>query len=117
MDRSSQAVVCHRCGRGFVRTPAYRNFLARRGIKVRVPVLCMTCFLKTGPMPKQKGEVKWFDSRKRYGFIVSRAGEEVFVHQQQILAGDDANLHEGQDVRFHVHDTFKGPEALNVEAL
>jgi CspA family cold shock protein len=77
----------------------------------------VTCFLKAGPLPKQKGEVKWFDPRKRYGFIVTEEGEDVFVHQHQILGSDAAKPHEGQMVRFHVQQSSKGPEALNVELL
>jgi CspA family cold shock protein len=80
-------------------------------------MLCTTCFLKIGPLPKQKGEVKWFSPRKRYGFIVTNDGEDVFVHQQQILNKAGKHPHEGQGVRFHVHQTPKGPEALNVELM
>lgn len=80
-------------------------------------MLCMTCFLKAGPVRKQQGEVKWFNARKRYGFIVTREGEDVFVHQHQILGGKGRNLHEGQTVRFHVQRSPKGPEALNVELM
>jgi cold shock CspA family protein len=34
--------------------------------------------MKTGPWPKQQGQVKWFNSRKRYGFIAAEEGEEIF---------------------------------------
>ncbi len=115
MSSLSQSVVCQRCGRGYVVTGNYRSFLARRGVNVKVPVLCMTCFLKTGPLPKQQGEVKWFNSRKRYGFIASKDGDDVFLHQTQILEGQQNAPDEGQKVRFHVYRSPKGPEALNVE--
>jgi CspA family cold shock protein len=115
MTAPTHTVVCRRCGRGFVLTSAYESFLARRGVKVQVPVLCMTCFLKTGPWPKRRGEVKWFNPHKRYGFIVSEEGQDVFVHEQQILAGRDPT--EGQGVKFHLHYSPKGPEALNVELI
>ena len=104
MSNQPQATVCQRCGRAFVLTTAYCDFLARRGTKVKVPVLCMACFLRAGPWPKQQGQVKWFSSRKRYGFIVTGEGQET---QPQ----------EGQEVLFHAHDTAKGPEALNVELV
>lgn len=38
MPGRPQAVVCQRCGRGFVLTSTYRDFLQRRGVKVVVPV-------------------------------------------------------------------------------
>jgi CspA family cold shock protein len=98
-------------------TTTYRDFLARRGARVVRPVLCPTCFLKAGPLPKQEGEVKWFNPRKHYGFIVTTEGDEVFFHERQILPSAQHAPEEGQTVRFHLHYPRKGPEALNVEVL
>jgi CspA family cold shock protein len=61
--------------------------------------------------------VKWFNPRKRYGFIVAEEGEEVFFHQRQILGGNEEEASEGQAVEFHVRDTLKGLEALNIELI
>jgi len=115
MPDQVRVIVCQRCGRGFVLTRTYCDYLTRWGIEVVVPVLCPTCFIKTGPLPKQRGEVKWFSPRKHYGFIVTGEGDQIFFHQRQILGGDEAGAREGQGVLFHVRDTAKGPEALNVE--
>jgi CspA family cold shock protein len=106
--------VCQRCGRGFIVTESYLDFLARHGAKIKVPMLCMTCFVKAGPLPKQQGEVKWFNRKKRYGFITAEGGEEVFVHERQILNSQGSTPREGQHVRFHRGHSRKGPEALNV---
>ena len=116
MATENRAATCQRCGSGFVLTPSYLDLLSRRGAQVIRPVLCPTCFLSKGPMPKRHGRVKWFNSRKNYGFLVTDEGEEVFVHQHQILDGAP-DLNEGQEVRFHVRYPFKGPEALNVEVV
>jgi CspA family cold shock protein len=115
MPKQLQVVVCQRCGRGFVLTPTYVDLRARRGAEVVVPVLCPSCFLREGPLPKQRGRVKWFDPRRRYGFIITEEGEEVFFHQQQILRGNGKEASEGQTAWFHVRYSAKGPEALNVE--
>jgi CspA family cold shock protein len=115
MSNSSESVVCQRCGRGYVMTDAYLDFLRRRGVKVKVPIQCMTCFLKDGPLLKQRGEIKWFNPRKRYGFIATDGGREIFVHQKQILNDEMNRLREGQAVWFHEHQSLKGPEAWNVE--
>jgi CspA family cold shock protein len=95
----------------------YLDFLARRGAKVVEPVLCMTCFLKVGPLPKQHGKVKWFSARRHYGFIATGEGEEVFFHQHQLLEGDVDEPHRGQTALFHVRYAAQGPEALNVELV
>jgi len=78
-------------------------------------VLCTTCFLKGGPLPKRRGKVKWFSPHKHYGFITTGEGEEVFFHQHQLLGGKE--VREGQMARFHVRYSVKGPEALNVELV
>jgi CspA family cold shock protein len=115
MSNQARSFVCQHCGRGLVLVDSYVNFLAQRGVRVKVPVLCMTCFLKTGPLPKQSGRVKWFDQRKRHGFITTTEGKDVFVHQQQILGNSKNQPRKGQKVLFHQRYAVKGPEALNVE--
>ncbi|MFX0099806.1 MAG: cold-shock protein [Candidatus Hodarchaeota archaeon] len=68
-----------------------------------------------------EGTVKWFNSRKGYGFITpsDAAGEEgsdVFVHYSNISAdeGEYKSLNEGDEVEFEVQPGQKGPEAINV---
>ena len=63
-----------------------------------------------------KGTVKWFNSRKGYGFITSEEGGDVFVHYTA-LAGDDdqyKTLNENDKVEFDVVEGQKGPQASNV---
>jgi cold shock CspA family protein len=115
MSNQHQAATCQRCGRGFVLTTTYRDFLIKRGVRVVTPMLCMTCFVKAGPLPKQRGKVKWFNPYKHYGFIITGKGEEVFFHQHQLLKGNE--VHKGQTAQFHVRYSMKGPEALNVELV
>jgi len=117
MSQESLTAICQRCGRGFVLTPNHLDFISKRGIKVNVPVLCLTCFLSKGPLPKRRGKVKWFNSRKQYGFIVTREGTEVFFHQQQLLEQQKKEPQEGQIALFHIRQAHKGPEALNVELV
>jgi CspA family cold shock protein len=109
--------VCHQCGRGFIFTDSYRELLAQRNINVKVPVSCVTCFRKRGPVPKEEGTIKWFSARKNYGFIVTDAGRDVFLHRNQILDDADVLPRKGQRVLFHIHNAAKGPEALNAELV
>lgn len=117
MSTKLQSITCQRCGSGFVFTRTYHDLLVRRGVKEITPLLCPTCFLVDGPFPKQRGEVKWFNPRKQYGFIATEEGEQVFFHQKQILNDNNAVPREGQIVHFHLHYPPKGPEALNVELV
>jgi CspA family cold shock protein len=77
----------------------------------------MNCFLKAGPLPKQRGTVKWFNPRKHYGFIVTGEGDDVFFHQSELLGNNTNLLREGQMTQFHVRHSVKGPEAVNVELV
>ncbi len=117
MSSSTRAATCQECGSGYILTSSYTDLLERRQVHVVVPVLCPTCFLTKGPMPKQQGKVKWFNPEKQYGFIIADTGEELFFHQEQLLSRHHHDLKGGQTVRFHVHYPVKGPEALNVELM
>ena len=114
MSTQLQAIICQRCGRGFVLTQNYCDMLVRWGMKVVVPPLCPTCLLKVGPLPKQSGQVKWFDTSKHYGFILTEEGEEVFFHERQVCE-DNGCPSKGQEVRFDLGRSSKGLEAMNVE--
>jgi cold shock CspA family protein len=117
MANQYQVVTCQQCGIGFMVTRNYRAFLERWDAQVIEPVQCLSCFLSAGPMPKQEGQVKWFNTRRKYGFIVSKNDQDVFFHQDQILRSHGAKPREGQSARFHVRYALKGPEALNVELV
>jgi cold shock protein len=50
-----------------------------------------------------KGTVKWFDSRKGFGFIQPEAGgKDVFVHISAVERAGLSTLSEGQQVSFDV---------------
>ena len=72
---------------------------------------------------KKTGTVKWFNSRKGYGFITpddSEGDTDVFVHYTAIKVESDDQyraLNEGEKVIFDVSDGKKGPEARNVEKV
>jgi CspA family cold shock protein len=64
------------------------------------------------------GKVKWFDSKKGFGFIEAEDGSgDVFVHYADISGEGYRTLHEGERVQFDVEDTPKGRKATNVVKL
>jgi CspA family cold shock protein len=61
-----------------------------------------------------EGKVKWFNTRKGYGFISSDDGKDIFVHYSNITAEGYKTLAEGDPVTFDVVDGEKGLRAENV---
>ena len=66
-----------------------------------------------------KGHVKWFDHRKRYGFIQRNDGlKDVFVHQNEFRSTADVPwLRDGDAVEFEIEQTPKGTSAVDVIVL
>ena len=61
------------------------------------------------------GIVKWFSSKKGYGFIVPDDGDkDLFVHHSDIKMDGYVTLDEGQKVEFEIGQGEKGPHATNV---
>lgn len=60
------------------------------------------------------GTVKWFDSKKGYGFILDEAGKDIFVHYSSIAGDGFRSLKDGDQVEFDLVESGKGPQAQNV---
>ena len=64
-----------------------------------------------------KGKVKWFDSKKGYGFITGEDGKEVFVHYSGIVKDGFKALNEKQEVEYELGEGSKGIQAINVKVV
>ena len=62
----------------------------------------------------EKGNVKWFNGEKGFGFIEREGGDDVFVHFSAIQGEGFKTLEEGQAVTFDVEQGQRGPQASNV---
>lgn len=62
-----------------------------------------------------KGNVKWFNDAKGYGFISRPDGPDVFVHHTAIIGEGYRTLSEGQEVEFDIMEGPKGLQAANVK--
>ncbi len=60
------------------------------------------------------GKVKWFDSKKGFGFILGEDGSDIFVHYSNISMEGFRNLNEGQEVQYELYEGDKGPHAKDV---
>ena len=64
------------------------------------------------------GKVKWFNSKKGYGFIRANEGDkDIFVHYTSIKGDGFKSLVEGEDVQFELLEGPKGLQAQNVSRL
>jgi CspA family cold shock protein len=61
-----------------------------------------------------RGQVKWFDPKKGFGFIVGPAGQDVFVHFSQIEGDGFRSLKDGEDVEYDLIEGDKGFSAQTV---
>jgi CspA family cold shock protein len=65
-----------------------------------------------------RGEVKWFNNAKGWGFIVPEGGgEDIFVHFSSIHGTGYKTLVPGQLVTYDVENGERGLHASNVVAL
>lgn len=65
-----------------------------------------------------RGEVKWFNNAKGWGFIVPEGGgEDIFVHFSSIHGTGYKTLVPGQIVNYEVTTGERGLHASNVVAL
>ena len=63
------------------------------------------------------GRVKWFDSKKGYGFITAENSKEIFVHFSVIAKEGFKSLNEGQTVEFEIGTGAKGEQAIHVTVV
>ena len=62
-----------------------------------------------------KGKIKWYNSRKGYGFIEGEDKKDIFVHRNSIP--DGTYLNEGDQVEYEIEDSDKGPQATKIKKL
>jgi len=65
-----------------------------------------------------RGEVKWFNNAKGWGFIMpAGGGEDIFVHFSAVQGTGYKTLTPGQVVEYDLEKGDRGLHAANVTAL
>jgi len=63
------------------------------------------------------GTVKWFDTKKGFGFIVNSEGKDVFVHYTSIEGDGFRALKDGEQVEYEQIQGEKGLLAKSVKRV
>jgi len=65
----------------------------------------------------RQGQVKWFDPKKGYGFIIGPEGQDVFVHYSEIQGEGFRSLKDGEAVHYELVESPKGFQARTVHRV
>ncbi len=115
--RADRTLHCARCGVEFLWPRE------EQAPSVERPARCAGCRRLLPGATRERGLVRWFNARRRYGFITRGDGDEIFVHGSQVQraeAGPAAGrrrLLEGDLVEFAVVESERGPQAEAVAIL
>ena len=63
------------------------------------------------------GTVKWFDTKKGFGFIIGPEGQDVFVHFSSIEGDGFRSLKDGEPVDYDIARGDKGYSATRVKRM
>ena len=70
-----------------------------------------------GTPAMETGTVKWFDSKKGFGFILDAEGKDVFVHFSSIEGEGFRALKDGESVEYEPAVGAKGLQAKTVRRI
>jgi CspA family cold shock protein len=62
------------------------------------------------------GKIKWYNSKKGYGFVERDDKEkDVFIHATAVREAGLRFLNENDPIEFEIQDGDKGPSAVNLK--
>lgn len=110
-----ELLLCQRCGITFLWTLEEQKQARRTAGDVEQPELCPGCRHLLPAPGRERGIVKWFNQRKKFGFIVRQKHGEIFVHRAEVKG--NVRLRENDLVEFSIKPTNRGPVAADVRLL
>ena len=106
---------CESCGISFLWTIGEQRAAAAVSATVAAPRLCYGCRVLHPQQPRERGLVKWYNRKKRFGFIVRQGQPEIFVHGASLRGA--RTLSPEDLVEFEITETDKGLAAVAVKIL
>lgn len=110
-----QLCYCERCGISFLWSAEEQAEAHSQSGARGAPLHCPGCRALLPAEGRERGLVKWFNYRKRFGFIVRQHQPELFAHGTDVL--DDTKLRPGDLVEFSVEASERGPVAKAIRVL
>lgn len=65
----------------------------------------------------ERGKVKWFDTKKGFGFIERQSGGDIFFHVSGLKDRAATSVPNGATVEYDVIEGRKGLQATNVTVV
>ena len=110
-QRQDEILYCANCGISFL----WAQEEQKAEPTAKAPLLCPGCRLLVPGPSRMRGVVKWYQTRKQFGFIVRKDAPDLYVHASALL--EARSLRPGDLVEFTVRDTERGPAADEVVVL
>ena len=64
-----------------------------------------------------KGTIKMFNKEKGFGFITAEDGTAVFFHYSSLVMEGFKTISPGEEVKFTLEESDRGPRAANIEKI
>jgi cold shock CspA family protein len=106
-----ETLICDRCGVTFLWLAEEQR---QQGHK-QAPGCCPGCRSLIPAPGRERGLVKWYNPRKRYGFIIRQKAADIFTHRAELQ--DINRLQAGDLIEFSIVSGDKGLLATNVHLL
>jgi CspA family cold shock protein len=103
-----EILYCARCGISFLWSQEEQKW----GAGAPAPKHCAGCRQLLPHEGRERGLVKWYDTRKQYGFIVRTGQADLYVHRSALRS--KRPLRPDDLVEFGIEQTARGPAAADV---
>ena len=106
-----EILYCARCGISFLWSQEEQKHAGG----APAPLHCPGCRRLLPAAGRERGQVKWYDPRKQYGFLVRTGQPDLYVHRSALSSSHP--LRPGDLVEFRVEQTDRGPAAFDVTVI